>query len=250
MEATGEPSPSPSPSLSPRSPACSDGPSRPARGKEDSRPKAKEWQRNLDSQLRQASVDWAKIRTSMELSHQQGHPLDPNYVDITTGISTIHSAAYEGHTDIVEWCLATKADPNLRTAVGRTPLHYACDGNRTGAVRALLNAAADPNQGSLSGMTALHFCCQNGSYDALLVLLHESSEVVSTSAEDTKRRVPEDLAKEKRILRLIKKYEADLEEKRKIDIVEDTTEGKKDGEQESKTLEGKADRSKEEETLD
>merc|ERR1711920_477844 len=145
--------------------------------------------------------------------------LNPNYED-SSMVGTIHQAAFAGHADILQWCIRHKADVNGRTTLGRCPLHYACDGNKPAAARLLLKEAADPNQGTLSMMTPLHICCQTGTYDVVLVLLHETEQVIDVDAEDTKRRTAESLTKDKDILRAIRKYRNNLDDKRKEAMVE------------------------------
>mmetsp|Transcript_21791 Transcript_21791/g.40074 ORF Transcript_21791/g.40074 Transcript_21791/m.40074 type:complete len:410 (+) Transcript_21791:53-1282(+) len=176
----------------------------------------KKQQRELEELLTElAVVDWAKVRAYV------GMPaLNPNVVD-AAGMSTGHRSAYEGHTDVLKWCLRTGLDPNSQTALGRSLLHYACDANRVGCVRLLLEHQADVNATSLSHQTPLHTCCAHGSYEATLELLQGSKhQIVDVDAEDQKRQIPEALAKDKRIKKLIHRYRAAGDERRQKALTE------------------------------
>jgi ankyrin repeat protein len=55
----------------------------------------------------------------------------------------LHSAAARGKTEIVEYLLSRKADPNARVWYDWTPLHLAAEGNNLGVVKALVAGGAN-----------------------------------------------------------------------------------------------------------
>mmetsp|Transcript_25197 Transcript_25197/g.57961 ORF Transcript_25197/g.57961 Transcript_25197/m.57961 type:complete len:409 (+) Transcript_25197:65-1291(+) len=177
----------------------------------------KKQQKELEELLEELSVvDWGKVRAYMGMPS-----LNPNLVD-SAGMTTGHRCAYEGHTDVLRWCLQTGLNPSSQTALGRSLLHYACDANRAGCVRLLLEHGADVNATSLSHQTALHTCCAHGSYEATLELLHGSKhQVVDVDAEDQKRQIPEALARDRRIKKLIHRYRAAGDERRQKALTEE-----------------------------
>lgn len=170
----------------------------------------------LDRLLDESKVDWDQVRGYLFMEG-----LDPNLTDCWTLVQTVHRCAYDGEADILRWCLSLPSgDVNARTSLGRSVLHFACDGNQVGCIRVLLQSGADVNIRTLSGLTPLHLCCSYSSFDAALVLLHESPQIVDIDAENTKRMIPESIARDKRIVRAIKKYRAVFDEKRKAALVE------------------------------
>jgi len=176
----------------------------------------KKRQGELDSLLREEDIDWRQVRNLMVRTAK----LNPNYTDPSTQMSTAHRAAYAGEAEILSWCLRGGADVNARSAIRRSLLHYACDANRIACVRLLLEHGADVNILTLSHRTPLHTCCANNCYESVLELLHGTSAIVDIDAEDSQRQLPQDLTQNKFILRLIRKYRATMEERRKVDLVE------------------------------
>lgn len=57
--------------------------------------------------------------------------------------TSLHVAATRGHADILEFLLATKADPNVQDEAGTTPLHFAAEMGNARVARVLLAAGAD-----------------------------------------------------------------------------------------------------------
>jgi len=179
--------------------------------------RTRERQRELNWAVTEDSIDWPKVEGFMYYGEEC---LDPNHTDRSTQVTTAMLASYHGHPEILRWCLSMKADIDARSTLGRCALHYACDGNKTSCIRLLLENAADPNVRSLAMMTPLHICCQNDNYEAVLVLLRDAREVVDPDAENSRRQTPDQLAKDKRILRVLKKHHSELDEKKKAELVE------------------------------
>jgi len=166
--------------------------------------------------LKEAEIDWESVRE--RLCHEEN--LDPNYEEPGTLVSTAHRAAFAGETEVLRWCLRAGFNVNARTAIGRSALHCACNANKPGCIRLLLEHKADVNIVTLSGQTPLHMCCIYGSYEAVLDLLHGSSQIVDIDAEDSKRRIPEALTENRMITRAIRKYRGTFDSRRKADLVE------------------------------
>jgi len=179
--------------------------------------RTRERQRQLTYELCEENIDWSKVEVFMYYGEEG---LNPNHTDRATQVTTAMLAAYSGHTEILRWCLSMKADVDARSTLGRCALHYSCDGNKPPCIRLLLEHGADPNIRTLGMMTPLHICCQSDNFDAVLVLLREAKEVVDPNPENSRRQTPSQLAKDKRILRALKKHSAELDEKKKAELVE------------------------------
>jgi len=181
------------------------------------RERAKDRQKELTLEVTEETIDWTKIEVFMYFDDED---LNPNHTDRHTQVTTAMLACYEGQTEILRWCLSSKADVDARSSLGRCALHYACDGNKAPCIRLLLESVADPNMRTLSMMTPLHICCQNDNYEAVLVLLREAKETVDPNAENSRRQTPSKLAKDKRILRVINKHHNELDGKKKAELLE------------------------------
>jgi ankyrin repeat protein len=59
----------------------------------------------------------------------------------------VHSAAYEGKTEVVAYLLSRGANPNALEPQNRSPLYWASQNGHLETVRALLAGGADPNAG-------------------------------------------------------------------------------------------------------
>lgn len=174
-----------------------------------------EHQRHLDWCLRDSEVDWEFVRSLLGIEG-----LKINYTEVSTHITTLHRAAYAGEAQIVLWCIKEKADVNVRSNLGRSPLHFACDGNRPRCIKLLLEHKADGNIRTLSYLTPLHICCQNNLQEAAMALLGETNQVIDIDAIDNKSRLAEALTSDKKILKAIRKYRISLDERRKAQLLE------------------------------
>lgn len=174
-------------------------------------------QAELEKVLRQATIDWPTVHDYMCYKES----LDPNMVDPSSKVATIHRAAYEGEDEVVKWCIAAGADVNERTAIWRVPLHYACNGNRVLCIKVLLQHGASINCRTLAGQTPLHACCIYSRYEATLELLGSAcSELVMVDAEDSRRQIPEALTTHSQIKRAIRKYRESYDDRRKMSFME------------------------------
>jgi len=71
------------------------------------------------------------------------------------GLTPLHEAAANGHTDVAEFLLANDADVNARAMNDLTPLHQAASAGRSKVTELLLAKGADVNAKASSGNTAL-----------------------------------------------------------------------------------------------
>ncbi|OHT17264.1 hypothetical protein TRFO_41174 [Tritrichomonas foetus] len=85
-------------------------------------------------------------------------------------LSPIIEAAKGGHTDVVNYFLENKCDPNLYTASGETPLLAAIEGKHTETVKLLLSKGAliqSPNQ----KLPTVHYACVHSNAEIVELLL-------------------------------------------------------------------------------
>lgn len=89
--------------------------------------------------------------------------------------------------DIVDALLAAGADPNIRDALGRTPLHrFATAGkNKWNAIRALLKAGARVNQPADDGRTPLHAAAALKHEDSVAFLIEHGADPNIATATST-----------------------------------------------------------------
>lgn len=75
------------------------------------------------------------------------------------------------HTEILKIVMAAKADLNLETAYGYTPLHWAAATNTSLFVKLLFDAGANVHHANKNGYTALHAGADKGSFESCARLL-------------------------------------------------------------------------------
>jgi len=175
----------------------------------------REKQRQLDWLFREVEISWDQVVKFMRFDD-----LQPNIKEAGTGITSLHRASSAGQADVLQWCIRTKAEIDCCTQMGRSALHYACECSRPRCVRILLDHKADANLRTLSYLTPLHLACQANSVEAVTVLLENANQVVDVDAEDTKGRSAEALSNDQQIHKLVRKYRAQLDERRKVQLVE------------------------------
>lgn len=76
------------------------------------------------------------------------------------GLTPLHIAVQNGHSELVEILLDSGAIANIQTKKNITPLHLACLHQRTLMVQMLLEAHCDINCQDMDGNTPLHYSCQ------------------------------------------------------------------------------------------
>lgn len=60
------------------------------------------------------------------------------------GITPLHSAAADGHCEVMRMLIDAGANPNSRRSTGATPLYMAAQGGHVDAIKVLLGAKANP----------------------------------------------------------------------------------------------------------
>jgi ankyrin repeat protein len=99
-----------------------------------------------------------------------------------SGRTAMHKAAFWGHTDVVDYLIALKLNPNAKDYNGDTPLHDAARFAHEGVVRSLMEApGVDLSLKNKDGRTALEVAIEYSStstankHDAVIALLRVGS---------------------------------------------------------------------------
>jgi len=101
------------------------------------------------------------------------------------GFTPLHLAAANGHKEIVEFLLTTKADVNARDNAGSTPLHQAAaaEGQHSDIVELLLKHGADVDAADRQWLTPLHYATLTDNQGAVRSLLNYGA---NPNAKDNK----------------------------------------------------------------
>lgn len=132
----------------------------------------------------------AVIRHLIELGRAT---LNVRTKDEAGGNAPLHEAAAAGQADVVQLLLAHKADANVKSAQGKTPLMRAIAKNRE-AVARILAEASDVNAADGTGRTALHWAAFYGHDEIVRTLLarhaatHLRDKAGTTALDIAKRR--------------------------------------------------------------
>ncbi|CAC5421143.1 ANK [Mytilus coruscus] len=87
-----------------------------------------------------------------------------------SGSRPLHFASHENHIDIVEILLANGANVNDSNKNGSTPLHLASYNNLTEIAELLIKKGADINRGKVDKRTPLHVACRVGNPEIVSLL--------------------------------------------------------------------------------
>ena len=101
--------------------------------------------------------------------------VDVNFM--TEGIELLHTAAFQGHQDVVHLLLDRGAQPNMANQIGETPLHHAAIQGHKDVVQLLLDRGAEPNMANQFGRTAQYCALQNGHLDIANILTKNGGTV-------------------------------------------------------------------------
>ena len=119
-------------------------------------------------------------------------PMNPNMIDVSfhgDRRTALHSAAENGHEEVVSLLLESGADKDAADLSGYTALHFAAGAlhprtDRTPLaplgdkemVRLLLAAGVDKDVAGSGGMTALHWAAANGDNEIVQLLLESGAD--------------------------------------------------------------------------
>ncbi len=109
----------------------------------------------LDESLRPGGAD---VNASVPL--EKGQTACPG----ETSLTPLQAASCAGHAAIVKKLLENKADPNLATRIGRTPLFFATKYRRDDVVRLLVQGGARPDTTDGLGHTVLMVASKRGNH--------------------------------------------------------------------------------------
>jgi ankyrin repeat protein len=110
------------------------------------------------------------------------------YVD-DAGMTALHWAAYNGHTEIVEILCSKKGSTLKRVNVaGRTALHLAAMNSQFPVVELLLRKEMPMEGRCQSGLTALHYACLADSFEIARLLLMSGADIESPMDGELHRR--------------------------------------------------------------
>ncbi len=139
------------------------------------------YQKLLDEELKRENPDWKQVRQYM------GFQVRPSPPDADTGMSIYHKAALQGVVDVMRWALANLPDPsyvNAKNKFGRSPLHFACDAGHSDIVLLLLDVGkADVNVSSLGGLTPLHVAVRQRQAECVKLLLSHGADTLAETSE-------------------------------------------------------------------
>lgn len=123
------------------------------------------------------SVSSESIETTRTLLR---HGANPNIGD-STGASPLHRVL---SGEMAALLIEYKADVNIRTVDGWTPLNVAAAGNGADVVSVLLKSGADPSLADYKGYSPLQTAAEHGSYEVARILLAAGVPVNIMSVPD------------------------------------------------------------------
>ena len=120
-------------------------------------------------------------------------PMNPKMIDKTvfytlrTGHkrTALHSAAENGHEEVVSLLLEASADKDAAISHGTTALHFAAGGGHVRVVRLLLESGADKDAAISDGWTALHWAAKNGLNEVVQLLLESGADKEAATSRGT-----------------------------------------------------------------
>ena len=119
-------------------------------------------------------------------------PFNPNGLfERQALLRALHSAAVNGHSQIVELLLDAGASPHAADVYGKTALYWAAGKGHLEVVKLLLEAGADKDETNPAGRTALHFAAKQGHSEVVRLLLAAGA---AKDVADSKGKLPLDLA--------------------------------------------------------
>jgi hypothetical protein len=106
-------------------------------------------------------------------------PVDPSQTACPgeSALTPLQAASCAGHAAIVKKLLESKADPNLATRTGKTPLFFATKYRRDDVVRLLVQGGARPDTVDGAGNTMLMVASKRGNHSLAEFLLKHGASV-------------------------------------------------------------------------
>lgn len=113
----------------------------------------------------------------------------PGLIQVTEdmGATPLHTAATEGHADIVKLLIENGMHPGLADWFGTTALHLASGRGHTEVVEILLSKGADPNVKNNQSGTPLHLAADGGHLEVARILIKAGADI---DAKDYRRQTP------------------------------------------------------------
>ena len=116
------------------------------------------------------------------------------------GSTPIHSAAYNGHFDILEFLCDFNEIPNAPNNRGDTPLHMAAYNGHLQIVKWLVERRqASLTLNGIGGSTAIHAAAYNGHLEIVKFLMHFSE---TPNAPNNFGRTPSELARDQQFFEI------------------------------------------------
>lgn len=112
------------------------------------------------------------------------HEIDINYVNPTSGKTSLISAVIHKHLNVVRLLLAKNALLDMQDKEGKTALMWACERGDLQTIEALLEKGANPNIADKNGETLLYKAVKNGHADMVNALLKNGADVNTPFKEE------------------------------------------------------------------
>jgi ankyrin repeat protein len=99
-------------------------------------------------------------------------------MDDPLGLLPLHVACFWGSTDVARLLIKEyKANLEVKTIQGKTPLFYACGGDHLELADYLLKRYADINTRDANNETPAHYTFQSGTFEACEFLIHQGANM-------------------------------------------------------------------------
>jgi hypothetical protein len=104
----------------------------------------------------------AAMHGSVDLVKSLAPKVDVNEIEITSGRTALHKAAFFGHPKTIQFLLSVGSKINVQDYNGDTPLHDAVKHDNPSVVDLLINAGADPKIKNKEGKSSLDLALSHG----------------------------------------------------------------------------------------
>ncbi|MHC4740827.1 MAG: ankyrin repeat domain-containing protein [Planctomycetota bacterium] len=124
------------------------------------------------------------------------------------GATPLHTAAEQGHAEIMKLLIERGMDPSQADWIARSPLHVAAAKGHAEAVAALLEGGAKHSPGNHQSDTPLHLAADAGHVDVVRILIEAGADI---NDKDYRNQTPLDRARDrgrKKVVELLLKHGA------------------------------------------